>query len=397
MAATTGFEAGIQANDVLMSYGIESTWGTAPDSAFQAIRFTSEDLSGTKTRARPQEINTTQEVSAAVTTQETASGQVAFALSYGTYDGFISVLMRNDWQATQSIAGIAGDITITSGTKVLSSTLASKFTAISQGQWIKLSGFTNAGNNGYWFVETKTDDKTLVLSGTGTITTETPAGTVANVQASTLLNGTQFKSLFIQKKLSASLYLTYPGSFVSQGTISGAVGQFLNGSFQILAKSETSATSGSDNGTVTAAPTGTVNNPVGNFVGVLLDEASIGSVDQFTVQIAANGAAQDFAMGSASAAGIRPGQIMVSGSFRTYFADFTLYTKFTNETAGRLAFISEDGAGNAYVITVPSATLMNPKIVAGGVNQPVYAQFNIEGNPMSTGGSIRFDRLAAAS
>jgi hypothetical protein len=38
---------------------------------------------------------------------------------------------------------------------------------------------------------------------------------------------------------------------------------------------------------------------------------------------------------------------------------------------------------------------MNPQIQVGGPGQPVYAVFQIEGNPQAAGGTIQIDRLAA--
>jgi hypothetical protein len=81
---------------------------------------------------------------------------------------------------------------------------------------------------------------------------------------------------------------------------------------------------------------------------------------------------------------------------RVFFRDFTLYAKVKNENNSTLEFIVKDAAGNAYVFTLLNAILSGGKVTASGPNQPVYAEFDIEGNPQSTGsGTIQIDRLAA--
>ena len=67
MAATSGYQAGIETNVVDLSYLAESTWGSLDSGQFQAIRFTSETLKRTKTRQRPGEVPVNREAPAALT------------------------------------------------------------------------------------------------------------------------------------------------------------------------------------------------------------------------------------------------------------------------------------------------------------------------------------------
>lgn len=393
--ATTGYQAGTEANQLQISYGAEAAWGVAPAAQFQAIRTMSESLSSTKTRTRPTELNTTGEVSAAVTTQVSAGGQIQFGLSYGTFDDLIAGALNSTWQVPLVIAGAAGDIsTVAAGNKLTSAT-AGKFTGIRVGSWIRTFGFTNAANNGVFRVASMPDAQTLVLAG-GVLVNETPAGTAAQIRASSITNGTTFNSFYLQKKFGAGLFLAYPGSYVSAMQLSGGIGKFLQGSFTFLSQQEISATADASTGGIKAAPTGRVHDPVGGFKGAYWNETIVSSaVDSFEIDVTATGAAQEFGMGSAAAAGVIQGLIEVKGSLKVYFKDFTLYTLFKNETYGALELITYDAAANAYVITVPNSTLTDPKILAGGQNQAVMAQFSIEGNPQAAGGSIIIDRLAA--
>jgi hypothetical protein len=400
MAATTGYSAAPISNDVILSYGVESAWGVLPSVQFQAIRFTSESLSGTKKRDRPAEAGQ-YEVSAAVTTEEKAGGNIAFALSYGTYDDMLSCVWGQDWQAAQSITAILTDMTITATTGVLTSTLSTKFSNLAVGQWIRMLGWTNAANNGYFRITAKASNQNITLSlpsGTySNFVTETSAAGNAGIRASTMLNSSLFKSLHFQKKLAASQFLRYPGVSFPNFTLSGGVGQFLNGSFDLMSQSESKSTSDASTGAVLAAPAGRVHDPVTNFIGSYWNNAVVdATVDSFSLTVARENQSQQYGMGNASAVGVTPGRLMASGMLKMFFKNYTYYDLFKAETAGALTIITRDAAGAAYAITVEAANLMNPKILAGGPNQPVYAEFEVEGNPLSTGGTVRLDRLAAS-
>lgn len=398
MVAVTGYQAGVESNATQLSYAMETAWGTFPGGALQAIRYTSETLAQNKTRQRPSEIQTSREASQAVTTQVGATGTINYAFSATTYDDFFASCLQNDWGTAQTIAGIAGDITLTNtaGVITLTSTLGTKFSALAVGQWIRLLGFTNAINNAEWYVSIKTDNSHLTLTGpnSATAVTETPALTAAQVRAKTIRNGTVFKTMHIQQQFSSALFLLYPGSYVSRMTMSCGVGNFVSGGIDVVAKSETTATSTA--GSVTAAPTGRVFDPINGFVGAFWNEAALGTaVDQFALTLENTGASPEYQLGSSSAAGVLGGTFMASGTFRAYFKDFTLYTNFINETSGRLAFVLKDSSGIMYVFTFLSAVLLG-KITAGGPNQPVYVEFSVEGGPSgSSSSTLVIDVLAA--
>lgn len=399
MTATTNYQAGVESNQAILSYAQEAVWGTLPAVPFQQIRYTGESLSGTKQRNRPAEILSTGEVAAAITTQESAGGGVNFALSYGTFDDLIAGALNSDWSAAVVANSVAGDITVSAGAagsvRTLTSSLAGKFTGIVAGQFIVVRGFTQPSANGYFQV-TSANGTVLTFLNALSTTAETPAGSAVAIRACTLVNGTTFKSFHVQQKFSPSLYLRYPGSFVSGMTVSGGAGQFLNGSFTFLSQSEAQFAVDASTGSVLPPPTGKVHDPVSNFAGVFLDGQPIAAVvDSFSLTTSDTGAAQEFGMGSAAAQGIVMGLLEVKGMVKVYFKDFSLYARFKSETTGNVSFVTKDAAGNAYAITVLAASLQNPKIEASGPNQPVMASFDLEGNPRAGGGTLAIDRLSS--
>ncbi len=402
MTATTGYQASPESNDALISYAIESAWGVDPATAFQAIRFNSETLAGSKSRARPNEINPTGEASSNVTQSESAAGAINVAMSYGTHDDFRSIVLGAEWEAPIAVAGISGDIALAnvdSTSCTLISTLDDKFIDFATvGQWIRLLGFTNAGNNKIMRVKTVVSTKSLVLTTPFALSvTETPSGTAAKVRASMLRNGAEFRSMTLQKMLSSTMYMRYPGLFVTGWTFSAALGQFVTESFTCLAQSESKATSDMSTGDVLAAPTGRVHDTVGGIGGVLINDVLIDAVvDTISFHVTRAGAAGQYGIGSASAQGMTRGTLEAAGSLVVYFKDFTEYDRFKSETQISVSLVTEDSSGNAYVITYRSAAIMNPNAVVGGPNQPIKATFALEGNPASGGGTIQIDRLPSS-
>lgn len=407
MAATANYQAGIEANQTRISYLVEATWGVAPtNKAFQAIRYMSDTLAETKTRQRPNEINITREASQAVTTQQTAGGTINYALSYSVFDDFFSIVLQRDWPNPASVIATGTDITwtvTTPGTNAvvtMTSITPSKFTALAQGTWVRIFGMTNAVNNGWWYIK---------VAGALSVTLDGPQRTVAvaevpttgnpKIRYSSISNGVTFKSMFMQQSLSPSLFLVYPGTYVTRMTVSGSIGNFFTGAIDIVAKDEDNLTTDSSVfGPVIPAPNNTVMDPVSGFVGCFWNgQPMVGAIDQMAFTLENQGAAPEYALGSQLAVGILSGTFSANGTFRMYFNDFVNYNLFTTETLGALTFIVQGNTGNSYAFTFPQAFMM-VKMNAGGPGQPVFAEVTFEANPnpTTTGGTVIIDRLPNA-
>lgn len=397
--ATTGYQAGIESNAVQISYGVESAYGVAPATTFKAIRLTSESMSGNKTRNRPAELQSL-EVSQSVTTQEAAGGSINYALSFGTFDDLFASGLNSAWQGVNAVSLTAGSLGIAVTTGVVTAASGTPFTNVALGQWISLSGFANANNNGVFKVIAKASASVVTLAPGYTqvgvvkpFVSETPAG-VVKLGYSTMVNSTAIQTLFVQKRLASAIWLRYPGAFISGFTVTGGTGQFLNGAFNVLPIQEVQNTGDASTGGITAAPTNRVMDPVNSFIGVYLNEVPVpGVVDSFTLTVANDGAALEYGMGGSAARGILAGLMMVTGTLKMYFSSLTAYNLFKSETQGILEFVCGDNVGNTYVFSILNAALMNPKVVAGTQNSAVFATFDIEGNPQSGGGTIQIDRL----
>lgn len=424
--ATTGYQAALDSNDVILSYIPEVTWGVTPTAspAFKKIRLDSEGFSGQKTRTKPNEIDPSGQASASITTKEESTGSLNFSVSAGTHNDLLAASLGGVFTSTGPIAAagyVGSDVSISaaSGTTCTLLATAGAFTSTNLlvvGQFIKLYAAGAPTQCGTARVVTVAA-ATLTLDCCSWVPAITVAGTMGSctIKASMLRNGTTFNSFTFLKQLSALLNLRYAGAFPTGGSLDVGVGDYLKGTLAFLNKSEVSATDMTffTTPTFASAPTGTVIDSIkgigtvwrGQDTGTTAGAVSAisGIVQKIGVKWNKDGAASQYGIGSASAAGVRSGKQIITGTISTYFKDFSLYSQYTGEVSGPISFSAMDGPASAlaskgYVITFCNATIMNPKIVAGGAGQDIMADFEIEGNPdvtsMFGGRTIQVDYFA---
>lgn len=403
---STNYNAGLDSSDVVLSYGEETNWGVLPAVPFKQVRMTAEGFREQKQRARPEEIEPRGYAQHAITQSVSAEGSLNFAFSVGTYDDMLAGLLNGDWTTTLAITSAANDIQAAGATPLagggmgFKSATAGKFSTVIAGQFIKVFGFTTPANNGVFRVVRATGLEIEVAPGSGIIN-ETPATGTVSIRGACLRNGVAVHSYTFQKQLATALFLLYKGAYISEGSLSAQQGNFMEGSMSFLVKDEAKAITNQSTGAVTQAPTGRVIDTVAGVQNIVVNDTAIAAVTQgIEVNITKNNARQQFGIGSASAQGMARGTLEVSGTMSTYFKDFTMYDLYKAETDQLVSFRALDNTGAGYVITLPAATLMNPQIVAGGPNQDVLAEFELEGNPgtgIYNNVVIQIDRIPATA
>ncbi len=284
-----------------------------------------------------------------------------------------------------SIKSTAGDITITNGTNILSSATSGKFTNIVAGQWILLSGFTNAANNGAFLVSVKTSATSLTLvnaTGTQAFVTETPTGANAQITGSFIQNSNIVTTYSIEKQMATALYFQYLGSYVSSLKLTMEVGKYVEGEFEFLVKNQVAATT--EAGTAAPLPitTGRIIDNISGFSAFAVSGAApAATLQSIELTVTKERSASQYGIGSAAAVGMRRGTLQVDGKLSLFFLNDTYYNDFVSEAALGVTWQLTDNLGNAYVFTLPAITIMNPSIVAKGIDQDIIADFTLEGNP----------------
>ena len=378
---TNNYQAAIDANDVQMSYGKESSWGVKPTTQFRDIRFDKEGFAGSKSRKRPDEIDPSRQASAAITTKFETQGSLDFSVSAGTHNELLAASIGGEFSAAITLVGEA---TISATVDGFTDSMSQFVSAgIQIGQIIKVEGFTNTAIDGFYRIDT-------INAGSVTTTPAPPAteveGAAVTIKGSMCRNGGSFDSFFFQKRLAADKYLLYPGSWPNSGQMDVAVDDYFKGQLSFLCKSQDKATADQSTGAHLPAPTGKVIDSVNGIPGIYRDGSVIDAIVQkFGVKWSKDGAAAQYGIGSMDAQGMRLGKLSVTGSMSSYFKDFTLYDEFINEVSSPIWIPFLDAEGKGYCVTICNGTIMNPKIVAGGSGSDVMAEFDIEGNPDESG------------
>ncbi|MCG7357139.1 phage tail tube protein [Roseomonas mucosa] len=391
------YQAGVESTEVVLSYAAESTWKVAPSVPTRILRMTGESLAGTKTRNRPQEIESSRQASPAVTTARQAGGGINFALSSGTYDGLFPSLMGSDWTADLAITGT--NIAAAAAGNQLTGP-AGTFNAVQVKQWVRIEGdgAWPAANAGFFFVSAKASDGSSITLRGGTLV-NAAAGPAVRVRGSMIRNGRDVKTLYFQKEL-RDKWLRYPGCLVSGFTLNLGQGDFGSGSWTLIAADQFRPDTQADFGTGAqiAAPTGRIHDSVDGFKKALLDEVEFDSaITGVSLTVTREGAAQDYAMGSPESAGVRAGTLTASGTVRAFFRTWAQYENAEQEIATRFSFGSFDPDGAGYMFTLHSAVLVNPQFVAGARDSAVTAEYTLEGNPGADPNcTIQIDRFGKA-
>ena len=406
--SVAAFAAALETTTTQMSYAAESTWATLPATTFQAMRILSESMAHKKTRTAPAEVRGDRQTSASITTQEVASGSVVFPIFYAEpnrvsmFDDFLSCTLGGDWQAPTVVTAVGGDIAV-AASGAITSTTAGKFAGVRVGQTVKLAGFTNAINNGFYRVLQVVSAASLVTAPLGfQPVAETPAGTTAKMTFSSLQNGLFFKSIYMQQRLdpAGTKFFRYPGAYPTGMNLTLSLGQFAQATANFTAQQELKGLADASTGGIIAAPNTRDMDPVAGFKGVFFNDAPLGTgINSCGIDLTNTGAAGEYFLGSPLAQGMMGGTFMAAAKTEFAFRDFTLYDNFRSEGTGVFSVHYGDQVGNRYIFTILQALpLFDSGVSNTGPNKMLTAPATIEASPDTASGcTINIDRIPAGA
>lgn len=349
----------------------EVTFGTTPATpAFDALRFTGESLNYDIENIVSQEIRSDRMSADLIQVSSGASGSISTELSYDTFDQMLLAAMATTaWSTAVSVS--ATDIGVTSGTPDTITSTITDFTTenIAVGQWIKVGGFTETANNGFFRVTSVAANAIEVAQST--MVTEA-AGDTITMAGQYIRNGSDRIGLSIQKVFNdLPSYQTFNGCMVNTFGLNFQTGQILNAEFGLMALGATVSATPIAGQSVTAAPTNTPLNAVSNVATIFDSDAVMtAQFKSLTLNLNNNIRAQD-AIGSLAHIGLVLGSVDLTGAIELYFEDNTMYTRYLNATAFALSFTLTDANGNSYQVTLPNVKFESSSITAGGLNQDV--------------------------
>lgn len=393
-------------NAVALRYIEEVTLGTTPATpALTAIRFTSEDMNFNLEFESSEEIRSDRMRSDTIQVGASADGSIEGELSYATYDDFMEGAQFSSWLTTGTALSAATDIAIdtTLGTpNVYTLTAgASDFTAHSWvvGQFVRVAGFVTAGT--FWAQIVSLADDLLTIRPLKHIVDEAAGASITITPLNFIRNGVERHSYTIQKAftdLTAPEYQNFLGSVVDKMMLKLETKSILTAEFEFVAKSAEMTETQFAGATFNASNTNDVMNAVGNVASITFDGDPGGAIFYFNnleLEVANNVRGQE-AVGTLGFIGIVPGRQEINGKLELYFESSALFDKFRATTVFALSFMVADASGKRYIFTIPRAKYTSMEIVAGGLDEDIFASAEFEGLIDSTG-TYQFQISRAAS
>ncbi len=383
-------------SQVEISYVAESTWGTTPNSALQALRHTGGTFGQATETVRSNEVRGDAQRGGSFRTDVSASPSLDIELSPTSFDDFIQACFRGTWTTPVNLSGT--DIAAT-GTG-FSSSSTNLTTNVTVGQWVYVGGFANTAIN-TWY-------KVTAVTSTSMTTTPVPAATASagaavTIKGSTIRNGQTERSFTLQKKHAdlTNKFLVHKGARVGNFNLNIQPGQLITGNFGFEAKDTATATSSAGNGTVNAATTTSVMNAVDNVSRLMIGGTLITTspyITQLSFGLNMNPRPQK-AVGTLGPIGIAMGSADLTGTLEMYLDD-TSWTQLSNylaftKTSLSLAVSLAGGVG--YVIEFPNVAFTNEANRLNGNDTDELLSFNFAAEPGTIGSQTKTIQISRNS
>lgn len=373
--------------------GIEEvTWGTTPASALAAIRYNSENLGLRKETQRSEEVRSDRQTTDIVEVGKSVDGGFDFEASAEAHDNYMEGLMNSDFSTDSAFS--AATVDAAAGDNSFNDS-GSGFPTLVAGQWIRVAGFTEAANNGWFEVVSQTAAKIIVTGGT--LTTEAVGDTIT-ISDSTIVNGTTKKSFTFEKYFSdVTQYYSLNGCRIDSLSLAIASRQRVTGTFGTMGRSGGLATSTAGSGAYSAAPTNPVLNASANVARLLEGGSVLGTgvyVQNLEINFSNNTRIVD-GVGSGVAVEIGVGRFNVTGTMNVLFQNEVMFEKYLNHTQSSINTAIEDVNGKGYMISLPAVYYTNGDVTGVGNDDEVTAQLEFEAIMHPTQGVMaRIDRAA---
>lgn len=360
------------ANRVKVSYVVESSFGVAETgSNLQTLRLTNESLVHDMATTTSEELRSDRQISDIARIGLSTSGDIAFELSYGSHDDFLNAaLLSASWSsevkitAAQTISAASSDNSISDS--------ASGFGSFTADQWVLVSGFSTAANNGFKKILSVTSAKLIFVNGT--IVTETAGVPVTVLMGSQITNGTTLVSYNIEKDYEdlSNVLSLFLGQSINNLNLDVPSDGIITGTFGFMGSEETSLTSSSGSGYT--AVNSTVVMTGANHVPDYMENYADTGILSFSMSLN-NNLRTRMQVGTLGVTSIGVGTVEITGTFSVYFTTAALYAKFLSQQSTSIVLAVQDSQGSGYVIELPSIKITTGTRNAGGLNTDVIGEF----------------------
>lgn len=371
---------------VQLAFIKEVTWGTTPASALRALRYTKESIGRRIENVRSDEVRADRMVSDIVRVGSSGQGNIEGEFSFDSYKELLEACLGNVFGAVQTVT--ATNIqAVASGQHF---TAPSGLPVFAVGQFVRVAGFTNPANNGFFEVLTSTTTDLAIRNGAASLINE-GAGASITVDASTVVNGSTKMSFTIEKFFSdLTLYWAFKGVRVNSIELRIASRQKVTVTIDLMGIGTIITTTTAGSGAYTAATTTSVMNASNNVGRVLENNAQLSAgafIKQCTLRFQNNLRPQD-AVGNIDPIGIGYGRFTITGEMQVYFANELFFNRYLNGTdsAINLLLSTPSPENDAYAITLPAVEYSNGDVVGQGNDDDVLCNMEFEAKMHPTQG-----------
>lgn len=385
----------------------ETSFGTIPVTGNgNALRFTGESIAAAIPTETSKEIRADRLTADLIQVGASVSGGVNFELSYKEYNPIMQGVLAGTWAyfGTNGVSSATFSATINSSTGTITAASAptgsDAFTTLAVGQWFRLTAPGDAADGAFLKVGSTsttviTCDALTPVPGTGT----RAAVLLSKVSAARLTNGIVNRTFTTEVGFTdINQYFAFTGCGFSKLSVDITAGALITGSFDVMGKFSSRATSTQLPGSTVASQTFDIMNGVFGVGTIYEGGAALTGTYCKSIKFDIDGKLRAVeAIGVLGAAQLNQGTLSISGEMDLYLADGTIYDKFINQTASSIAFPIKDKANNGYVITFPKVKYKDAKVVASGLDQDTMITVPFEAlyDP-TTGKAVIIDSLGAA-
>ena len=361
--------------------GVVGTFATG-SGQFKTARFTSEQYSGTPETTESQQIRTDRLSSGQVVTGLTVEGGHNFELAKeGAIEDFMESAMFNAWVASDvKNATLALDLADIDGPTLTRSSGSFVTDGVLVGDFVKLTNFSDAGNNKVVMVLDVSALALILAVPAGMVTC---AAEAASFQVCDKLSvGTTKKSLTVEKTFLdlSNKALIYRGCLVSQMELNVEYGSLINGSFQTMGNDYDAADAASEfasyneyfsDPSTTNSMNGSVDMPF-----VATNVTGAWAQDEFCLQNLSlslnNNLTVQNCIGRAAPQDYSPGTAGITASLSSYLKDanWDLLAKKLSQESFSLGFMVENTDG-WYGFYIPALQVSFDDPQSGGANQEI--------------------------
>ena len=323
---------------------------TPPTPAWQPLRYTAGVPQLTKDSVQSQELDGSREVADIRLGQNQAAAEFAIELSYGSYDDWLEAALGGTWAAGTTESGI--DLTMDDVAKTITRVAGDFTTNISVGDFVKWPDFTNAENQGPFYVTSVSPLVVTIANASDLVAENVASGeytTGDKLEVGTARKTFSILTHFEDAANGLGEYHITRGVEMAAYAFNVAVNAIVTGTFSTIGRSyepNIALPAGS------TFPTVPKTQPYAGVDGRIIEAGVTLAYVTTSDNNLDNEAAAQFEIGSDNISFIEQGRANSTLSLATFFESSTLLSKFINGTESSV-IISLDGPDGLLSFSYP--------------------------------------------